>query len=545
MRVIMQKSYGFNPFRKLKITVPYANKIKTGVLRKAFLEHMKPVFDSLPKEINHWLLDNVHIRTSRRQCIGDMLVNYKKFAKLDHAHCCCQKLQRSFAKYKVKLPMVGGHVAFTGDQYEGPRKHILTQNCDNQPTPNSNRDAHVIMGNINDTLSKLPWAWRRILQDNGASQFTDVQKLNSVCQHGQTEHTCAHEKDVTRMAKDLRGACITRLDRNAGKLHVCCPVVYMQAPEKVFDMQNNDAYEVLKPKTFTDFQKGGKINLRNVEMLSERYRDGKGSEHDLIKIWGQYYHEKGWAKIAPFNHNGRLGNAYVMFKHKYWKQLHHPKCLKARPVNPMCAHPMWALFNAVGRAWMFIVNQWKADHHIMKNAQGVPTIINDAKKLFDKDATFEHHIWDVDSCYPSMPRQDIVKAMRDILEQTIAQDRRSKRKFVLVPRNKHEKPQWGTSYSEDTKATHMKIEYEDMIDVMRFSPTNAVCKLGTKIIRQTKGIPQGDSLSPAICIGTLAWYETHWMGKLTPEEKSNIKITRYLDDVFFVATSNIEHYKRN
>ena len=29
-------------------------------------------------------------------------------------------------------------------------------------------------------------------------------------------------------------------------------------------------------------------------------------------------------------------------------------------------------------------------------------------------------------------------------------------------------------------------------------------KLGTKIIRQTKGIPQGDSLSPAICIGTLA-----------------------------------------
>ena len=91
----------------------------------------------------------------------------------------------------------------------------------------------------------------------------------------------------------------------------------MQALEKVFDMQNNDAYEVLKPKTFTDFQKGGKINLRGVEMLSQRYRDGKGSEHDLIKNWGQYYHEKGWAKIAPFNHNGKLGNAYVMFKHKY------------------------------------------------------------------------------------------------------------------------------------------------------------------------------------------------------------------------------------
>ena len=132
-----------------------------------------------------------------------------------------------------------------------------------------------------------------------------------------------------------------------------------------------------------------------------------------------------------------------------------------------------------------------------------------------------------------MPRQDIVKAMKDILEQTITQDRRSKRKFVLVPRNKQEKPQWGASYSEDTKTTHMKIEYGDMMDVMRFSLTNAVCKLGTKIIRQTKGIPQGDSLSPAICIGTLAWYENKWIGQLNTKQKANLKVARYLDFFFF------------
>ena len=94
------------------------------------------------------------------------------------------------------------------------------------------------------------------------------------------------------------------------------------------------------------------------------------------------------------------------------------------------------------------------------------------------------------------------------------------------------------------KTTHMKIEYGDMMDVMRFSLTNAVCKLGTKIIRQTKGIPQGDSLSPAICIGTLAWYETQWMNKLTPKEKGNIKIARYLDDVLFMTNSNMKNYKR-
>ena len=162
---------------------------------------------------------------------------------------------------------------------------------------------------------------------------------------------------------------------------------------------------------------------------------------------------------------------------------------------------------------MFVINQWETQHHILKNAQQVPQVLRDAKRLFGKNAKFEHHIWDVDSCYPSMPRQDIVRAMQDILDQTVAQDRRAKRKFILVPRNKHEKPQWGNAYTEDVKATHMKLEYKDMIDVLRFSLTNAVCKLGTRIIRQTKGIPQGDSLSPAVCIGTLAWCENKWMGK--------------------------------
>ena len=77
---------------------------------------------------------------------------------------------------------------------------------------------------------------------------------------------------------------------------------------------------------------------------------------------------------------------------------------------------------------------------------------------------------------------------------------------------------------------------------MRFSLTNAVCKLGTKIIHQTKGIPQGDSLSPAICIGTLAWYETQCMSKLTPKEKGNIKIARYLDDALLLERFKAQGY---
>ena len=102
-----------------------------------------------------------------------------------------------------------------------------------------------------------------------------------------------------------------------------------------------------------------------------------------------------------------------------------------------------------------------------------------------------------------MPKADIIEAMEHILHNVRNQTRKCKRKFILVPRCKNEKPTWGTSYTEDQKKTHIKINFQVMIDLIRFSMDNAICKLGGEcFIRQTTGIPQGDSLSPAVCIGT-------------------------------------------
>ena len=90
------------------------------------------------------------------------------------------------------------------------------------------------------------------------------------------------------------------------------------------------------------------------------------------------------------------------------------------------------------------------------------------------------------------------------------------------------------------KATHMKIDFDVLMDVLEFSLDNAVCKLGTRMIRQVKGIPQGDSLSPAVCIGTLGWYENAWMKKQSVKTKKNMRITRYLDDVLMVINANMK-----
>ena len=40
-----------------------------------------------------------------------------------------------------------------------------------------------------------------------------------------------------------------------------------------------------------------------------------------------------------------------------------------------------------------------------------------------------------------------------------------------------------------------------------------------KLLKQVIGIPMGDSLSPAIAVGTLAYMEMEWMSRLDPRSK--------------------------
>ena len=71
-----------------------------------------------------------------------------------------------------------------------------------------------------------------------------------------------------------------------------------------------------------------------------------------------------------------------------------------------------------------------------------------------------------------------------------------------------------------------------MLDVLDFSLDQAVFKRKDgKIIRQKKGIPMGDALSPAMTIGTCGWMEREWMGGLDDATKRNFLAKRYMDDI--------------
>ena len=71
-----------------------------------------------------------------------------------------------------------------------------------------------------------------------------------------------------------------------------------------------------------------------------------------------------------------------------------------------------------------------------------------------------------------------------------------------------------------------------MLDVLEFSLDNAIFRMKDgRIVRQRKGIPMGDALSPAMTIGTCGWMEREWMNGLDVSTKGNFKAKRYMEDI--------------
>ena len=76
------------------------------------------------------------------------------------------------------------------------------------------------------------------------------------------------------------------------------------------------------------------------------------------------------------------------------------------------------------------------------------------------------------------------------------------------------------------------IDFTVMLDVLEFSLDNAIFRMKDgRIVRQRKGIPMGDALSPAMTIGTCGWMEREWMNGLDVSTKGNFKAKRYMDDI--------------
>ena len=80
---------------------------------------------------------------------------------------------------------------------------------------------------------------------------------------------------------------------------------------------------------------------------------------------------------------------------------------------------------------------------------------------------------------------------------------------------------------------------EELMDILRFSLRHAyVLMPDGRILRQRKGIPMGDPLSPGITILTCAWMEREWMRSLSRPSREFFMGARFMDDILMFMSNS-------
>ena len=136
-------------------------------------------------------------------------------------------------------------------------------------------------------------------------------------------------------------------------------------------------------------------------------------------------------------------------------------------------------------------------------------------------------VLDIEGCFPNMPKDKITFAMQAIVEEA----RRQGRTGISVPTRKSHRFTW----KKVENGPYKWIDFTTMLNVLHFSLNQAILSMKDgRLLRQVKGIPMGDALSPAMTIGTCAWMEKEWMDSLHLDVKKRFIAKRYMDDILLL-----------
>ena len=124
---------------------------------------------------------------------------------------------------------------------------------------------------------------------------------------------------------------------------------------------------------------------------------------------------------------------------------------------------------------------------------------------------------DIKNMYTELPHEDILKAVRFILNRC---QEKTRRKHVTIEKSKQGDAFIGKSAI--TKTTHACFSFDEIENICKFDLDNIFFKSNGQILQQIKGVPMGSPCSPTLAICVCSYYEHLLMQKLRKYEFNNI-----------------------
>ena len=509
--------------KPIEIRMPYFDSFSVPKFRAVIGKLLKE--KGWPEHLVNWHLQKLKVTTAKQTSVADILSNVNK-PWCPSGGCTCDKVRQRLkeAGWTGALPTLNGHIFFIGREYTGPHREVLNQCNANVPHP---------------SRFDLLRTWER-MRDNlpqglcGKERWKTLLKECTPNRERNHYGDCPTTRDVYKLRKCLDGMVIAPIDKNTGEFSICCPVLYEEARRDAFSKENG--YEDVFPRKLTAYKKRKfpkitKLRRHIMGKTSAKKRE-QGTERDIINVWHKEYQQRGWDKITSFEKRGGFNTPYVLFKAKNITdpEVRRAKWKKVRPIAPGTKHPMRKLLGLVGRAWAFVTRQLPGEHLVLNKCQDMPRFFREAEEKLGKHGDIGCAVKDIEGCFPHMPK----KAIRMALREYAATIKRSRGvEGVIVPKRSKKQPcQWKVR----SMRGRVLLTFEVMLDVMEFALDNAVLALDGRLIRQAKGIPMGDPISPGMTIGACAWMEKEWLASIAEHNKGYFHAGRYMDDIIMLYT---------
>ena len=455
------------------------------------------------------------IKLTAAPSIGDIMINVNKPWR--PTGCRCAELRTRLRADGICLPEVKGHIFAIGREFEGTKGVPMRQTATNT---------------LRCTQLDAQRAWDKAWQalPEGMAEKAEWTKEMARCVQPMRESKAAARWISTRETYQLRkltdGLVIGPIDKNPGELSAMCPTLYEEARDKLYG-EGAGYVRIFPPK----YRRKNAATTTPEAMVRAQKQTAPcqecGDEKDIVKAWGSLYKSRGWAKYAPFNNKGGFNEPYLQFKAKNITdyEVRKEKGLKARPIAPGTRHPMRSLLHIAGRAWSFVTATIPGEHFVLKEGGQVPQFLKAAAERVSSQGELKYVIKDVEGCFPNMPKPEIMLAARDILQE----HGKYKRTGVWVPSVGAKNCRWNQLGHKGKW-----LPFDVLLQVLEFSLENAIVKVKGVLKHQSKGIPMGDPLSPAMTIGTCAWMEGQWLQTLKEADKQFFTAARYMDDILMV-----------
>ncbi|GBG67699.1 hypothetical protein CBR_g827 [Chara braunii] len=259
-------------------------------------------------------------------------------------------------------------------------------------------------------------------------------------------------EEVLKWRDRVKGLVCSPVDHNPGDTLVCCPLLYRKGLDKLF-LENTGFEEV---------------------------RDDETSLLQRMKV---EYKEQGLNSFAKWDKNGRLGQAYATPKHK--------DIAKWRPICPSFAECNVRGSRIISR----VVNElvWalpKRSHFNLKSTDLLVRQVKSVNADVGKNKVLLTAAYDVKEMFCNLPHDSIIKALTWLIDFWM---RNGVNEMLVKKRGKGAKLMRGKK--PDGWCT---VEFNEVLDFVKFDLRNTFTTVGGKILRQRIGIPMGKPSSPSI-----------------------------------------------